>query len=81
MIGSKWWYEIIVTDERGDRHRHLTEILPDREDEEYLNGELVIDISETETVTYMLNKIISWSSRAIDTSGDVPTVAYKEAKL
>lgn len=81
MSSENIWYEIVVTDERGDRHRHLTDILPDRGDDDYINGELIIDLSETETITYMLSKIISWSWREIDITEDVPRVSEMAVEL
>lgn len=81
MSNDNIWYEIIVTDERGDRHRHLTDICPDRGDDDYLNGELIIDLSDTECITYMLSKIISWSYREIDIMEDVPSISEMAAEL
>lgn len=68
------YYEIIVRDMLGDRHRHLTQILP-TDDDEYDEGWLTIDIDEFETVRYNMDKIISWSYREIDLTDDIPTVA------
>jgi hypothetical protein len=74
MSSENIYYEIIVRDILGDRHRHLTQFLPS-DDDEYEEGWLVIDIDEFETVRYNMDKIISWSYREIDLTDDIPTVA------
>lgn len=70
-------YEIVVKDIIGDRHRYLVEELPDINDEFYISGELIIDVSEDEQVRYMLDKVISWSYRELNLNDKVMDPAVK----
>lgn len=69
------YFQITVLDVNGDKHHHLADYLPDREGDDYINGELVIDVSDSEQVIYNRDTIISWSWRKIWPDDDIPAKA------
>jgi hypothetical protein len=75
------YYEVIVMDVNDHKHRHLVWTCPDKNGDDYVNGELVLDLTEGYTITYFLDKIAYWSVREIECDSTNINLDYVEANL